>query len=336
MIVTNNISSKSLTTFNIDVGIDTCILIDTEHDFAYLQYWRDQPIKILGGGSNVLLTQDINVPLFIINNRGIEILEETEQYVLVSISAGEQWHDAVIWAVDYGYGGIENLSLIPGKCGAAPIQNIGAYGVEIKDVLHAVNAYDREHGVIKIFHNQECDFSYRTSNFKTIWKDKYVITDIILKLSKIGYHKLNTSYGAITSELGKREIVNPSIKDISDVVISIRQSKLPDPLVIGNAGSFFKNPIIGQSDFQRIQSNYPDIPHYPAGGSIKLAAGWLIDQCGWKGRVVGNTGTYKNQALVIVNHGSATGAEIKDVALSIQNDVLDKFDIHIEPEVNIW
>ena len=163
-----------------------------------------------------------------------------------------------------------------------------------------------------------------------------MITDIILKLSKPGYHKVNTSYGAITSELEKHDINNPSIKDISDVVISIRQSKLPDPLVIGNAGSFFKNPIVDQNDFERIQSIYPDMPHYPAGDRIKLAAGWLIDQCGWKGRVVGNTGTYKNQALVIVNHGDATGSEIKRVAQDIQNDVLHKFDIRIEPEVNIW
>ena len=336
MIVTNNISSQSLNTFNIDVSIDTCIQIDTYHDFAYLQDWKDKPIKVLGGGSNVLLTQDIQVPLFIINNKGFEVVKEEEQYVLVSISAGEQWHDAVLWAVDHGYGGIENLSLIPGKCGAAPIQNIGAYGVEIKDVLHAVNAYDRVHGVVKIFHNQECDFNYRTSNFKTNWKDKYVVTDIILKLSKSGYHKLNTTYGAISNKLEKHGLNNPSIKDISDLVISIRQSKLPDPLLIGNAGSFFKNPIIDQYNFDRIQSNYPNMPHYPAGHRVKLAAGWLIDQCGWKGRVVGNTGTYRNQALVIVNHGGATGAEIRNVAQDIQNDVLNKFDIRIEPEVNIW
>jgi UDP-N-acetylmuramate dehydrogenase len=336
VIITNNVSAQSLTTFGIDVVLDTLIQINNEEDFYYLDQWKDSEIKILGGGSNVLLTQDIHIPVFNINNKGYHILKDSDDYVLVNIAAGETWHDAVLWAVDNGYGGIENLSLIPGKCGAAPIQNIGAYGIEIKDVLHTVKAYDREHGVIKFFHNQECDFGYRTSNFKTKWKDKYVITDIILQLTKPNHHKINTSYGAISSELGNRGIVNPTIKDVSDVVTHIRESKLPDPKVVGNAGSFFKNPIISNEDFFKLQSSYPDMPNYPAGDDIKLAAGWLIDQCGWRGRVIGNTGTYKNQALVIVNHGGATGLEISAVAQAIQQDVLDKFGVRIEPEVNVW
>ena len=336
MIITNNVSTRSHNTFGIDASFDTLIQIDSDEDFYYLDQWKDSEIKILGGGSNVLLTDDIHIPVFNINNKGFRILKDAEGYVLVNIAAGEIWHDAVLWAVNNGYGGIENLSLIPGKCGAAPIQNIGAYGVEIKDILHTVKAYDREQGVVKFFYNQECAFGYRSSNFKTIWKGQYVITDIILQLTKPNYHIINTSYGAISGELEKRGISNPNIKDISDVVINIRASKLPDPKVIGNAGSFFKNPIIDKETFEKLQTAYPNIPNYPAGEDIKLAAGWLIDQCGWKGRVVGNTGTYKHQALVIVNHGDASGTEVKAVAQSIQKDVLEKFKINIEPEVNIW
>lgn len=336
MTITNNVSSEGLTTFGIDVSIDTLIQIDDESDFYYLDRWKNDDLKIIGGGSNILLTSDVKQPLFNINNKGFSILKEEEEYVLVQMAAGENWHDAVLWAVNNGYGGIENLSLIPGKCGAAPIQNIGAYGVEIKDVLHTVKAYDLKHGVIKFFYNQECEFAYRTSNFKTKWKDKYVVTDIILKLSKPNYHTINTRYGAINNELQKRAIDNPTIEDVSNVVISIRQSKLPDPKVIGNAGSFFKNPIVSSEVFDKITVSHPDIPNYPAGHDIKLAAGWLIDQCGWKGRVVGETGTYKNQALVLVNRGKATGAEIKSVSKSIQKDVFNKFGIQLEPEVNIW
>ena len=336
MIITNKVSSIGLTTFGVDVQIDTLIEINDISDFDYLERWKDKDIKILGGGSNVLLTSDITQPLFNINNKGFSILKEEDEYVLVQIAAGENWHDAVLWAVENGYGGIENLSLIPGKCGAAPIQNIGAYGVEVKDVLHTVKAYDRKHGVIKFFFNQECAFDYRTSNFKTKWKGLYVITDIILQLSKPNYHKVNTQYGAINMELKSRDITHPTIKNISDVVIDIRRSKLPDPKVIGNAGSFFKNPIISKEDFIKVQLSHPDVPNYPAGENVKLAAGWLIDQCGWKGRVVGNSGTYKNQALVLVNHGEATGAEIKAVSDSIQKDVFDKFDIQLEAEVNVW
>lgn len=336
MIITNNVSAQALTTFGIDVALDTLIQINSDEDFYYLDQWEDLEIKILGGGSNVLLTDDIHIPVFNINNKGFKILKEEDDYILVNISAGESWHDAVLWAVNNGYGGIENLSLIPGKCGAAPIQNIGAYGIEIKDVLHTVKAYDRKNGVVKFFYNQECDFGYRTSNFKTIWKGKYVITDIILQLTKPSHHRINTSYGAISSELESRSIKHPSIKDISDVVIHIRESKLPDPKIIGNAGSFFKNPIIDKEQFAILQSAHPDIPNYPAGNDVKLAAGWLIDQCGWKGRVVGNTGTYKHQALVIVNRGGASGSEVKAIANSIQKDVHEKFNINIEPEVNIW
>lgn len=336
MVILNNISAASYTTFGTDVNIDTLISIEDSEDYYYLEDLATANYKVIGGGSNILCTQDISDPLLIINTVGKEIVKEGEDYLLVKFAAGESWHDAVMWAVENNYGGIENLSLIPGKCGAAPIQNIGAYGVEIKNVLHTVKAYDRKSGVIKSFHNQECHFGYRSSNFKTTWKDQYIITDIILRLTRPNHHIKNTSYGAITKELEKQNITQPTIQDVSDAVIRIRQSKLPDPAKIGNAGSFFKNPIVDIDIYKRLSADYPDMPHYPAGSDVKLAAGWLIDQCGWKGKRVGNTGTYTNQALVLVNHGNATGHEVMEVAHDIISDVNEKFGIEIEPEVNVW
>jgi UDP-N-acetylmuramate dehydrogenase len=255
---------------------------------------------------------------------------------LVKFSAGENWHDAVMWAVENNYGGIENLSLIPGKCGAAPMQNIGAYGIEIKDVLLAVYAFDTEKKQEFIFHNHECGFGYRTSNFKTIWKDKFIITEIVLKLTKPGYHIIDKSYGAIQSELDARGIGSPSIKDLSDVVIHIRQSKLPDPQELGNAGSFFKNPVISTSKFEALKSSFPEMPHYPAQDKIKLPAGWLIDQCGWKGITEGQVGTYKHQALVLVNHGQASGEDVLNFSKKINASVEEKFGVELEMEVNVW
>lgn len=336
MIIRNNISSRFFNTFNVDVSVDTYIQIDQDEDYFALESIKDKPLRILGGGSNILLTKDISDPVVSINTNGIEIIIESEDHALVSVASGETWHDVVLWAIKNDLGGIENLSLIPGKCGAAPIQNIGAYGVELKDVLHSLKAYHIQSGIEHIFHHQECAFAYRNSHFKGQWKGQYIISEIILKLTKPGFHKLNISYGAISSELEKRHITEPTIKDISDVVIAIRQSKLPDPKVVGNAGSFFKNPIISSDIFDGLKSEFPQIPHYPSGENIKLAAGWLIDQCGWKGKVVGDTGTYKNQALVLVNRGQASGSEILSVAKAIQNDVDQKFGINLHPEVNIW
>jgi len=336
MRIRNNVSAKSYNTFGIDTNFSTLIEIQSKDDFYHLQDIESDSFRVLGGGSNVLMAHSHEDPIVLVNNKGISVIKEGEDYVLISMAAGEVWHDAVLWAVANDYGGIENLSLIPGKCGAAPIQNIGAYGVEIKDVLHTVRAFDIEKDLECTFHNQECSFGYRNSNFKTLWKGKFIITEIILQLSKLGHHKINTSYGAISSVLEDRQIENPTIKDISEVVISIRQSKLPDPAEIGNAGSFFKNPIIDHSLFESIKNDYPHIPNYPADENIKLAAGWLIDQCGWKGKVVGETGTYKNQALVLVNRGRAKGADILSVAKQIQKDVQDKFGVSLEREVNVW
>ncbi|NNE16628.1 MAG: UDP-N-acetylmuramate dehydrogenase [Saprospiraceae bacterium] len=335
MQIDNNVSGQPFNTFGINVNFTKLITIEDKSDLNYLQLEKPQ-FNILGGGSNVLIKSDVALPIIYVNTKGINILKEEEEYVQLQVAAGEEWHDLVLWTLDNDFGGIENLSLIPGKCGAAPMQNIGAYGVEIKDVLHAVKAYDINKKVEFTFHNQECNFGYRTSNFKTNWKGKYIITDIILNLSKPGYHKKNISYGAISDVLNNQGIGDPTIQDISNTIISIRQSKLPDPQIIGNSGSFFKNPIVPKSQFEEIQSLFPNMPFYPANDDIKIPAGWLIDQCGWKGKVVGNTGTYKNQALVLVNHGNATGLEIFKLSEEIQKSVKSKFNIDIEREVNVW
>ncbi len=336
MVIKNNISSLPYNTFGLDVEIGTMIQIDSVADLDELYPHLSSDYKVMGGGSNILLTEDISTPLIYVNNRGLEVIKEEEDYVLVRAAAGEDWHQVVLWAVEHNYGGIENLSLIPGKCGAAPMQNIGAYGVELDQVLQVVEAYDLGQGVQMSFHTQECGLGYRTSHFKNIWKDKYIITSIILRLTKEGHHHINTSYGAISSELAIRGITSPTIKDVSDTVIHIRQSKLPNPKVIGNAGSFFKNPIVTKEESDRLLSLYPDMPHYPFGDQIKLAAGWLIDQCGWKGKVVGHSGTYKNQALVLVHHGGGHGREVLDVAKAIQQDVKEKYGVELEAEVNVW
>ncbi len=337
MVIRNNVSSRDYNTFGIDVSIAQLIEINERKDLSFLGDRLVPDIKVLGGGSNILLTEGISSPVVYINTKGIELIKEGEEYILAKFEAGENWHEAVMWAVKNGYGGIENLSLIPGKCGAAPMQNIGAYGVEIKDFLHAVTAFDLEHGVELTFHNEECGFGYRTSNFKTIWKGRYVITDIILKLSKSGHHKINLSYGAIRAQLDNRGIEYPTIEQVSQVVMAIRRSKLPDPAQIGNAGSFFKNPIIAMAKYQSLMLTYPDMPSYPVDDtSVKVPAGWLIDQCGWKGKVVGQTGTYKNQALVLVNHGSATGTEIYVLSTTILESVREKYGIMLEREVNVW
>jgi len=335
MRISNKVSSKPYNTFNIATEINQLITIEDSSDLQFLDVDFNSAF-ILGGGSNILLKSKISDPVIRIDNKGIKVINEQETYVLVEIEAGEEWHDFVLWAIESNYGGVENMSLIPGKCGAAPMQNIGAYGVEVKDVLHAVKVFDKSSRKQLTFHNHECNFGYRTSNFKTIWKDKFIISSIVLRLTKNNHHVLNTSYGAITKILSEKNILNPTIKDISDTVIAIRQFKLPDPNFIGNSGSFFKNPIVSRSKFDSILLKNPEMPNYPANNGVKIPAGWLIDQCGWKGKVVGQTGTYKNQALVIVNHGSASGEEIYALSKDIQESVKSKFDINLEPEVNIW
>lgn len=332
-------SLKQLNTFGVKAYASNFVLIQ---DIDFLQellknYIREEvEILILGGGSNILFTQDF--PGMVIKNgiKGIEVLAEDEHFATVKVGGGEVWHDFVLHAIDQNWGGIENLSLIPGTVGAAPIQNIGAYGVEQKDVFVGLDAIEIRTGKKVSFLKDECDFGYRNSIFKNELKGKLFITHVTFKLTKAD-HQINTSYGAISKQLEENKVSNPSIKDISDAVISIRNSKLPNPLEIGNCGSFFKNPEVPKRKFQALSYHHPELPHYPASkdGHVKIPAGWLIEQCGWKGKRMGNVGTFSKQALVLINHGNATGEEAKDFAMMIQQSVKDTFGIKLEPEVNI-
>ncbi|HET8866622.1 MAG TPA: UDP-N-acetylmuramate dehydrogenase, partial [Gracilimonas sp.] len=291
------------------------------------------PKLMLGGGSNILFVNDFEGLVIHLGIKGRELIEENEGEVLLKIGAGEDWHQTVMYAVEKGWGGIENLSLIPGSVGAAPIQNIGAYGVELEEVFESLEAIDLETGISKTFDKQACDFGYRDSVFKNELKGKYIITHVTLRLQKDP--DVNTTYRALSESLEERGISDPSIKDISETVIKIRQSKLPDPAEIGNTGSFFKNPVISEEAFKELQEKYPEIPNYPAGEEIKIPAAWFIDQCGWKGKQVGDAGVHEVHALVIVNYGNATGAEIIELARKIRGSVFDKFGVELIPEVNI-
>ena len=289
---------------------------------------------ILGGGSNILLTQDVEGTVIKMANRGIGIIDENDQQVTLRIAAGENWHQLVMHCVAQGWGGIENLSLIPGCVGAAPLQNIGAYGVELKDVFCELTAIDIEYGQTKIFDKQACQFGYRYSTFKAENKNKYIITDVTLCLSK--HPQPNTSYRGLDEWLQQHNITSPTIKDVSNAVIAIRQQKLPDPAVIGNAGSFFKNPIIDTNLFDQLASKHPTLPHYIADNeTYKIPAAWLIEQCGFKGKRIDQIGVHDKQALVLVNHGDGDGHAIAELAKHIQQTVLDTFHVPLEMEVNI-
>ena len=290
---------------------------------------------ILGGGSNMLLTKDIEALVIHIDLKGKKIIQETDDFVWVECQSGENWHEFVLWTIDQNFGGLENMSLIPGNVGTTPVQNIGAYGTEIKDTFDSCEAMKIENQEIKTFIQEECHFGYRESIFKNEAKDKYVITSVVYKLTK-RHHKINTSYGDITAELAKKNISNPSLKDVSDAVIAIRQSKLPDPKELGNSGSFFKNPILLKTDFEKIHQQFPEMKYYEVSNSeVKVPAGWLIEQAGFKGKRFGDAGIHKNQALVFVNYGNATGQEILAVSKTIQEDIFKTFGIHIEAEVNV-
>jgi len=331
-----NISLKPYNSFGIDVKASFFAEISDAQDLNSLfktPLSGHQPLLIIGGGSNILFTKDYNGLVIKMNIKGIQHQLENDK-VLVKAGAGEVWNDFVQYCVQKGFAGVENLSLIPGTVGASPIQNIGAYGVELKDVFESCEAYEIETGKIRIFTYDDCNFGYRESIFKNTLKGQYIITNVTFRLSsKV---QINTSYGAIETELEKREIKSPNIKDVSEVVSYIRVSKLPDPSTIGNAGSFFKNPVIEKHEFADVVAKHPDVVHYPtAEGKIKLAAGWLIEQCGWKGKIVGETGTWKNQALVLVNHGRATGKEVFDLSAQIIDSVKSTFGVTLEREVNI-
>ena len=335
--ILENVSLKNFNSFGVEAKARWYAEIRNEDDLVGLfsdKRWAGIERLVIGGGSNVLFTHDFDGLVVRMNIKGIESkIEGTD--VFVNSAAGEVWNDFVQYCVRNNFAGVENLSLIPGSVGASPVQNIGAYGVEIKDVFYSCKAFNIETGEYSVFNNADCRFSYRDSIFKHSLKNKVIITSVCFKLSTVP--SINTSYGAISQELSKRGILHPGIKDISEVVSSIRVAKLPDPSTIGNAGSFFKNPIITVEEFRHLQSVFPDIVHYCLPNStIKLAAGWLIEQCGWKGKKINETGTWKNQALVLVNYGSATGSEIYKLSEMIISDVKTRFGVTLEREVNVF
>lgn len=290
------------------------------------------PILILGGGSNILLTQDFMGLVIKLELKGIKVVEEDSEKVLVSVGAGENWHEFVLYAIAQNWAGIENLSLIPGTVGASPMQNIGAYGVEIQQVFHHLRALNRKTLELETFSAEECQFGYRESVFKHRLKDKYIICEVVFQLSKIPL--INISYGAIKDTLVEMKAENPGIKEVSDAVIAIRQSKLPNPAEIGNAGSFFKNPTISEYAFEKLKDQFPEIPGYKVDEGIKVPAAWLIDQAGWKGFRRNDIGVHNKQALVLVNFGKGRGKEIQELSMEIQQSVEEKFGIKLSPEVN--
>ena len=334
--IEHNISLKKYNTFGLDAKAKHFISVSEISELKEVLKLKEYPEKfILGGGSNMLITQNIDALVIHINIKGVKIISRQQNEVLVKANAGENWHEFVLWVLEHNFGGIENLSLIPGNVGTAPIQNIGAYGVELKDVFVECEAIDIKTQTNKVFSLKDCMFGYRDSIFKNKAKDKYIITSVTFKLTNNAHH-LNIEYGAIQENLNTLGIKNPTIKEVSNAVIAIRKSKLPDPNEIGNSGSFFKNPIISKSDFKKLIGKFPNAPHYIISDhEIKIPAGWLIEQCGFKGKRYGDAGIHKNQALVLVNYGNATGAEIWDLALKIQSNVKDKFNILIQPEVNV-
>ena len=337
MDIIKNKSLRSYNTFGVDCISSFFTTINNLKDLDELyqhKHYKSQKKLILGGGSNILFTSNFDGLVIKNEIKGIEIIKETNDIVEVQIGAGVNWHEFVIHAVNNKWGGIENMSLIPGNCGTAPMQNIGAYGVEIKDTFVSLNAYEIETGKIVSFDRKRCEFGYRDSVFKNDLKDQYIILDIRLRLQK--KPTLNTKYGDINNTLIKNKVSNPTLKDISDAVIEIRTSKLPDPKKIGNAGSFFKNPIISQGQFKEIKMKFPEIVSYPVNEQkVKLAAGWLIEKAGWKGKNFGNYGVHKKQSLVLVNYNSANGREIFNLSQEILEDVFNKFQVKLEREVNI-
>jgi UDP-N-acetylmuramate dehydrogenase len=332
--IQENISLKKYNTLGVTVHAKRFVSIHSFYDLQQL-LTVEKELFLLSGGSNMLLTKDIDKLVVFINIKGISIDQEDKNTVAITVNAGENWHEFVLWCISQEYGGIENLSFIPGNVGTCPIQNIGAYGVEVKDSILKVEALEIKTGKLRVFSNAECDFGYRNSIFKNDLKGTYIITAVCFKLTK-NQHRVNTSYGAIEAELTANTISNPTIKEISDAVISIRKSKLPDPLKIGNCGSFFKNPIIQTSLFKKLKKIHATLPSYTISGTeTKIPAGWLVEQCGFKGKRFGDAGIHEKQALVLVNYGNATGKEIYELAKKIQETVFKTFGISLEIEVNV-
>lgn len=336
MQIQNNFSLKKYNTFGIEAKAKQFVAVHSVEELKQILATHKTEAKfILGGGSNMLLTQDINALVIHIDLKGKKIIKEDNDYVWVESQAGEVWHEFVLWSIDHNLGGLENMSLIPGNVGTTPVQNIGAYGTEIKDTFVSCNTVDIATQELVTFTKEECKFGYRESIFKQEAKDQYVITSVVFKLTKRN-HKINTAYGDIFKELEKNNIVTPTLKEVSNAVIAIRQSKLPDPKELGNSGSFFKNPIIPKELYEKAHAQFPEMPHYVVSETeVKVPAGWLIEQAGFKGKRFGDAGIHKNQALVLVNYGNATGQEILAVSKDIQATVLNKFGIAIEAEVNV-
>ncbi|MBW3519373.1 UDP-N-acetylmuramate dehydrogenase [Flavobacterium sp. NKUCC04_CG] len=337
MIPATDVSLKELNTFGIDVKAKRFIVAtQTEQLLNLLKEYRDDTLFFLGGGSNMLLTKDIEALVIQLAIKGKKILREDDDFAWVEAQVGENWHEFVLWTLEHDLGGLENLSLIPGQVGTTPIQNIGAYGVEIKDQMVECVALRIKDLELVTFSNKQCAFDYRESVFKNELKDQYIVLSVVFKLTK-GKHNLKIEYGAIQSELDKNKITHPTIQDVSKAVIAIRESKLPNPKEIGNSGSFFKNPIISTAQFNKLQATYPEIPSYRINDElVKVPAGWLIEQAGFKGKRFGDAGVHSKQALVLVNYGKATGLEIAQLASTIQKAIFEKFNIKISAEVNIF
>lgn len=335
--ITENVNLKSMNTFGMSVNARWFCSIRELTDIVGLIHsgrLEKQPVLLLGGGSNILFTKNFDGLVIRTANKGITKVSENEDFVRVSVSGGENWHDFVMWAVEHGLGGVENLALIPGNVGSSPIQNIGAYGVELKDSFDSLEAIDLESGEIRTFFLDECRFGYRDSIFKNELRGRMVIWSVTFRLARNPIVK--TDYGAIAQELKEMAILKPGVAHICDAVIRIRRSKLPDPIEIGNCGSFFKNPVISAEKAEFLKTSYPSmIGYYLPDQKVKLAAGWLIEQCRWKGFRRGDAGVHPNQALVLVNYGEALGEEILQLSEEIRQSVLEKFDVMLEREVNV-
>jgi UDP-N-acetylmuramate dehydrogenase len=334
MNIQKNVLLKNYNTFGISVNAKRFISVNSVYELQQILK-VEKDIFLISGGSNMLLTKDIDELVVHINIKGVSIDNENENAAYLTVNSGENWHEFVLWCISQNYGGIENLSLIPGNVGTCPIQNIGAYGVEVKDTITKVEAIEIETGKLVQFSNKDCNFGYRNSIFKNELKGKYIITSVSFKLTTI-HHNLNSSYGAIETELSLKKISKPSLKDISNAVIAIRKSKLPDPKEIGNSGSFFKNPVISSAQYLKLQKEYADIPGYKISDiAFKIPAGWLIEKAGFKGKRYGEFGVHDKQALVLVNYGNASGKEIYQLAEKIKETIIKKFEITLEIEVNI-
>lgn len=337
MLFKENVSLAHFNTFGFESDarffVEVASIEDMQQVAADLR-WHHIPLLVLGGGSNILLTGPLNGLVMKVISKGIKLVKEDTDFHYLEVQAGEVWDDFVQYCVGKNYGGVENLSLIPGTVGAAPMQNIGAYGAEIKQIFDHLVAVERITGNIRRFSFEECQFGYRESIFKTELKDRYIISSVTFKLPK--NHPLSIEYGDIRKTLDTMGVTRPDIKSVREAVISIRRSKLPDPAQIGNSGSFFKNPVIGEGDYYDLKKRFSEVPGYPAGqGKMKIAAGWLIEKAGWKGYREGHVGVHDRQALVLVHYGNGQGSEILALSDKISNSVLKQFGIALVPEVNI-